>query len=432
MMKHEPHHQQTSFQDQGQSKDTEISSDNELKPDLSSIRELRKHLGDQEEKINSLGADKVEEKSMFSPNLQKIFSSQQRLREAKSKKIEFTKPIISRGDDPIIFPNTINVIQGKAGVHKSRLAEILCSSILLRLLADSDKLLGFTKSQFKEYQVLYVDTERNLKEQLPYALQSIQLKAGYGIDEEPENFDFISLLDIERTARFTSLKEYLDSVRQSHADKHIFIVLDVTTDCIKDFNRTDDSMELIDMMNMYINEYDVTFLALIHENPGGEKARGHLGTEIMNKSSTVIQVGFEKDANQQDTDLIRVKYLKCRSTRRLDAFHIKYSQEEKGLVLADASDVSELINKRKHKAGPEDLVQFLEAYLGDGQPMKNADLLDKLCKDFKSSSKTISERLKTLIAEETEVFNEHGQPCQLMKTKAGKEVMYSLTAKNPY
>ena len=58
------------------------------------------------------------------------------------------------------------------------------------------------------------------------------------------------------------------------------MVVDVTTDCIRDFNRSDDSLELIDLMNEAINTYDVTFLYLIHENPGASKARGHLGTEL--------------------------------------------------------------------------------------------------------------------------------------------------------
>jgi hypothetical protein len=300
------------------------------------------------------------------------------------------------------------------------------------IFSDNNQYLGFEHDRLMESIVLYVDTERNLKEQLPYALQSIQLKAGYKLEDQPDNLDYISLLDISRPERFTALKEYLGFVQQRNPDKHIFIVLDVTTDCIKDFNRTDDSMELIDLMNQYINEYNVTFLALIHENPGGEKARGHLGTEIMNKASTVFQVGFEKDAQQNDTDLIKVKYLKNRSTKRLDPFHIKYSQEAKGLVLADPADVSELVNKRKHKAGIDEVIDFLEVYLGDGQPMKNAEIMEKLSADFKASSKTMTGRLQQIIGEGAELFNDLGQACKLERYKEGKEMVYRLQVVNPY
>jgi hypothetical protein len=52
----------------------------------------------------------------------------------------------------------------------------------------------------------------------------------------------------------------------------------------------------------------------------------------MNKSSTVIQVGFERDGSGNETDLIRIKYLKCRSTGRPEPFFVSFSETEKGLV----------------------------------------------------------------------------------------------------
>ena len=192
--------------------------------------------------------------------------------------------------------------------------------------------MGFIRATIEtNYTAVYVDTERNLTEQLPYALQSIQIKAGYNKAENPKNFEYISLLQINRKERFAALTEYLNYIRQSTSNP-LFIVLDVSTDCIEDFNKVDKSMELIDLMNMAINEHNVIFLCLIHENPNSVKGRGHFGTELMNKASTVMQVGFEKDGSQNDTDIIRVKYLKCRSTARHTPFYIKYSSEAKGLI----------------------------------------------------------------------------------------------------
>ena len=46
-------------------------------------------------------------------------------------------------------------------------------------------MLGFKTNILTRYAICYVDTERNLSEQLPYSLQQIQLKAGYEINEEP-------------------------------------------------------------------------------------------------------------------------------------------------------------------------------------------------------------------------------------------------------
>ena len=360
-----------------------------------------------------------------SKNLATILETHGSLKAIKESDIKFSEPILKQNGNAVIFPHTINVIQGQAGVHKSRLAENICSAFL-KLHDCQNELLGYQRNNFDaNTTVVYVDTERNLTEQLPYALQCIQMKAGYRKADHPINFEYISLLQIPRKERFAALNEYLNLVR-SKTKNALFIVLDVSTDCIEDFNKTDKSMELIDLMNMAINEHNVIFLCLIHENPKSDKARGHFGTELMNKASTVMQVGFEKDANQNDTEIIRVKYLKCRSTAKHTPFYIKFSKESKGLVLAAPSDVSDVINSRKHKASNEDVIEHLEMYLGDETELERKALLDKLCADFKASIRTIESRLVQIMSEDSELYNAKGIPCALYKEVREKIVYYKF------
>jgi hypothetical protein len=373
----------------------------------------------------------VGEAPVLSKNLQIVLKTKEDLKAIKSSQIKFSDPVIKQAENPVIFPHTINVIQGQAGVHKSRLAENICSAFL-KLDHNQNELLGFSRvDPDTRHTVVYVDTERNLSEQLPYALQSIQLKAGYRLAEHPENFEYISLLQISRKDRFAALDEYLKHIKQTTVNP-LFIVLDVSTDCIEDFNKTDKSMELIDLMNMAINEHNVIFLCLIHENPKSDKARGHFGTELMNKASTVMQVAFEKDANQNDTEIIRVKYLKCRSTAKHAPFYVKYSNEAKGLILADPGDVSAVVNNRKHKASNEDVIEHLEMYLGDGSELQRVELLDKLCKDFKAAQRTIETRLKQIIEAEDEIFNSEGKAMKLIKETREKTVFYKLVENGPF
>ncbi len=364
-------------------------------------------------------------KSEISANLKTALESRETLRQLKSGKIKFSEAILKQNDKAIFFPHTINVIQGQNGVHKSRLAENICSAFLKRHDCHNE-LLGFRRTNFDTfYTVVYVDTERNLSEQLPYALQTIQTQAGYDISDHPHGFEYISLLQINRKERFIVLNDYIAYLRNT-IKSPLFIVLDVSTDCIEDFNKTDKSMELIDLMNMLINKHNVIFLCLIHENPSSEKARGHFGTELMNKASTAMQVSFEKDANQNNTDLIRVKYLKCRSTARHTPFYVKYSDEAKGLILAGESDVSNVINNRKTKAGHEDIIEFLEMYLGDGAALSRTDLLDRLCKDFKASQRTIEDRIKEIMDGDFEISDNQGRKSSLCKETLEKTVYYKL------
>lgn len=356
--------------------------------------------------------------------LARLLASQQQIKENKGKPISFSQPILWQKENPVFFPKTINVIQGKAGVHKSRLAETICASLLKTPESNRD-LLDFKRSILSRYAVCYVDTERNLSDQLPYSLQQIQLKAGYTIQDHPYGFDYISLLEFAREERFEMLNMYLDYIRQKFP-MHLFIVLDVITDCVFNFNDTKDSMKLIDMMNQTINRYDVTFLCLIHENPGStDKARGHLGTEILNKASTVIQIGFEKDAENHNTNLIKVAYLKCRSSKKHDPFYVQYSDTEKGLIIADHSTIQESMDSRSQKASLDSTLELIGAILTE--PMPRKELIEKLCTEMNCKERTIEARLKSIITHSFAIPVGEGKAKSLCKKTENREIIYYLT-----
>lgn len=354
--------------------------------------------------------------------LQKLLTSQKKITEAKEKKVVFSNPILYQNNNPVIFPRTINIIQGKAGVHKSRMAECICAS-LLKKIDYKRELLGYKAETLKQFAVCYVDTERNLTEQLPYALQQIQLKAGFEIEDKPYNFDYISLLEFDRETRFEVLDIYLDHVRKKFSI-HLFVVLDVITDCIFNFNDARDSMKLIDMMNRTINKYDVTFLCLIHENPSSQdKARGHLGTELTNKASTVLQIGYESIGGK-NTNLLKVSYLKCRSSAKHDPFYVEYSESERGLVLVDSDRINELEETKKQNSWQDTWCEILALHLQ--YPLSRKILFEKLAFEFNCSDKTFDRKLKELISNKVVFESINGQKVCLIKETKGSEIMYSL------
>lgn len=173
--------------------------------------------------------EEAQTQNQMSEKLKTILATRNKLRASKAKEISFSDPILRQGDNPVIFPHTINVIQGQAGVHKSRLAETICAALLKRDGCDNE-LLGFERAGPNvTHTVVYVDTERNLSEQLPYALQSIQMKAGYKREDHPVGFEYVSLMQINRRDRFAALEEYLSYIRKT-INSPMFVVLDVSTD----------------------------------------------------------------------------------------------------------------------------------------------------------------------------------------------------------
>lgn len=385
---------------------------------------MKNPLGDPTEMKNAI-TDPQQWQKQTSSTLRKLLETQQTLKVMKSTDIHFSPPILTRDDSAVFFPSTINTIQGQTGAHKSRFAEVICSALLKK--PDCNRpLLNFKKYDINTcHHVVYVDTERNLKEQFPAALQSILTGAGYCKEDNPPSFHYISLLMAERGKRFEALNEYLKHLRTS-TDAPLFVVLDVTSDCVEDFNRVDKSMELIDMMGRSINEHNVTFLCVLHENPGSEKMRGHLGTELSNKSTTVIQVAFEKDSKNNETQLLKVTFKKCRSTKRHDPFYIKYSEIGKELVLADEIDITILDNSKKEKAPIEEMKDALTDFLGNQERIPRRQLLDKLMKKTSASEKTIEDRLKGLYETSIPILDSSGRPCTLFKM-SGRPTFYYLT-----
>lgn len=346
-------------------------------------------------------------------NLKKILSSQQKIRKRSCEEIQFSKPIISYNDVGVIYPNTINIIQGKKGVHKSRLTEIFCA--LMLCIEPEKEFLGMLRHCLEDTVVLYVDSERNIKDQFPHAIQKIKLMSGYKITDNPPNLDFISLIDITRQERYATLDNYIRELRKVHHDKHLFIVFDVVTDCVGNFNDVFESMKMVDLLNYTINLSNVTFLCIIHENPsaGSDKGRGHLGTELNNKATQVIQIGFEKDGQGNDTDLVRLKFLHSRNTKRLDPIYLVYDDNTKGLILASKEFTDEKLALKQTKAGISDILKWLKDNLQT--EMSKSDLINQLMVAFDCSSRTVEDRVKELISKgEIESF------------KTGRRAFYRL------
>lgn len=355
-----------------------------------------------------------------------LLKGREELRHRSTEAVRFAVPLIFQDDEAVIYPRTLNLIQGQTGSHKSRVAALFATVMIAAGVPACDAVgLARHGEDGQSYTLCYVDTERNASDDFPFAIQQMRERAGYGRNEHPACFDFITLEPVPRAERLKALGQYLEYVRGKYQN-HLVIVLDVLTDCISSFNDEKESLLLVDMLNRFINSRDVTFLCVIHENPGGMKARGHLGTEAQNKASTVLQVAYMKQANGEATDVIEMRYLKRRNGSPGLSFHIAYDEATKGLVRADASAVAQATASRRAKATPTELAPALATELAFG-PLASGELEKRLAARLGASSRTIRERIAELAAAAEPIANVAGCECVLTKTKDGKETRYSLT-----
>lgn len=342
----------------------------------------------------------------------------------KDKHITFEGPAVTIQESPVLFLNTINVIQGKTGTHKSRFAELLVST-MLKSQFDNEQLLGLSKK--KEMDVLFIDTERNLTDQLPYSIQQMLKHGGYKVSENPTCLDYTSFVNVARDDRFTALQEHI-SYKRRISTGHLLIILDVVSDFVSDFNSVENSMNLTDLLNNWVNKFDVTFICIIHENPGDtDKARGHLGTELSNKSSTVIQVGFEKGKNKRPTNILSVKCLKNRKAAKFKDVFTYYDDSTKKLEIAS----EEMLKVEGIIVGPKapvgEIIPILVNKLDEELPSKI--LIPMLQKKFSCSDKLIKERLNHIMEDELPITNDLRNPLYLYNRKDGNQVIYYLSQK---
>ncbi|RIJ42666.1 hypothetical protein D1627_02080 [Pontibacter oryzae] len=339
-----------------------------------------------------------------------------------SKAIVRSPPIIKLNGKGIIWKRTINIIQGKFGSHKSRLAEMLLSLLLSGRYCDTD-FCDFTKDELILFLLAYVDTERNQSEQFPMAIQHIRRLAGLDPFQSHDRLIPYSLIGFERQQRLKALKAFVEAAMQK-SSHHLFILLDVVTDCIGDFNNASESLELFDFLNRLINDHNITFLLIIHENPGTDKARGHTGTEASNKASTIMQIGFEK-VNNKDSDLIAVKFLKLRNGKKPDPLYLYFDESRHCLSRASQEMINSTMQEKRKKADTGMIADCLRELLME--PKKQKDLVEELSAMFGAHANTVKDRLKEIAEQRMTINSANGIPCELaIEESAGKPTMYSL------
>lgn len=302
------------------------------------------------------------------------------------KGVSFPDPLLIFDGSPYIFPHTINLIQGGPGTNKSFLAEHIAASFLNP--NKKQAILNMSTNESYEYIIAYLDTERPIRNQLPACMNRVIRIAGLPVGHLPQNFKFGSLKNYHRQERLEMTSKFID-VSKCHG-KHLILFLDVVTDCMRNFNDLTETNILLDKLNVLTEKEEVTIIAVIHENPdGSKKARGHIGTEFVNKASTVVTVGYKKDGS----DIIVMKTIKNRLAKPPKEKFLKRSESTGELVFADALDIDELESKKKISL--LNLSYFLAEFL-NGNEYSTMDLISIIGKEFNVSEKPIREALNRL------------------------------------
>ncbi|MBN2571314.1 MAG: hypothetical protein JXA68_04240 [Ignavibacteriales bacterium] len=180
-------------------------------------------------------------------------------------------------------------IGGKGKARKG----FLVSAIIASCLGYSN-ILNFNAHLTIGKKIVLFDTEQGDYDLQIAAKRAIRLN---NLNQHPDYFDVYALRQLTTSDRVYFIEQYLEKTKDVG-----IIFIDGIRDLLIDINNTDQSTELTTKLMQWTKVYNIHICVILHENPGSDKLRGHLGTEITNKAETVISV--EKPKENQDLSIV--------------------------------------------------------------------------------------------------------------------------------
>ena len=253
-------------------------------------------------------------------------------------------PVLFQGDKVMISKGDFSVVVGAAKSRKT-----FCVSAMVGAYLCADEYMNMS-SPADAGNVLWIDTEQSIYHAARVARRVCRI-AGLPTNQKTERF------------RMLCFREYTPDKRRELTDKAIrlyrpaLVVVDGAADLILDVNDSSESAKLATMFMDITKELDNHIITVLHTNPGGDKPRGHLGTNFLNKAQALFIV-------RADGDISTVSVDRCRDIA-VDDFAFTINKEGL-LVLTSMPSKSEKLDNLK---------AIFSKYT---QPIRRADLKDAL------------------------------------------------------
>ena len=261
--------------------------------------------------------------------------------------LEYTLEINGVGAFP---KGDLQVIKAKAKQGKTHV--ILC--IMTALLRG--EFLNI-KSKIENPKILLFATEEH-KRSVQLLAKKIHRLCGWDINKVNERFLIYALRKQNPKERTSYIEERIKAERPD------IVFIDGIRDLIVDFNNIEDSNKLVGLLMRLSEEQNCSIVSVIHTNKSfsDSNMRGHLGTELLNKCSDVLEVEKKGDVfNVEETD--------CRNIATgMWAFNLDDSGlPQKAEVVTPQSKSEQRI---------ENMIQCFSVILSNGKTLSFCELRD--------------------------------------------------------
>ncbi len=200
-----------------------------------------------------------------------------------SERVPDPQPIVRIRGNLIASRGNVSAVVGLA---KSRKTFLTCA-VASGFLSDSE-FMGFDTPATGK--VVYIDTEQS-KAHVHKIARRILRSIGLPTDRNHDKLIVAALRELTPDQR----KEVASEILRRY--KPDLLIIDGVADLCNDPNDLHESEALTCELMRWSSEYDNHILCVLHSNPGGEKARGHLGSALLRKAETVMLVKADGDTS---------------------------------------------------------------------------------------------------------------------------------------
>ena len=210
---------------------------------------------------------------------------------------------IQEGDPPAYFGTLENfsLIIGKAKSKKT----FLLTSVIAAAVSGNTFLSNITGALPEEKnRVILFDTEQSRWHVLK-ALKRICQQTGIA---EPENVDVYSLRKFNYKERGKMIEKIIYDTPNLG-----FVAIDGIRDLVTSINDEEQATIISTKLLKWTEELNIHIVTVLHQNKGDNNARGHLGTEMINKAETVLSVTpSEQHENVAVVESVQSRNLECK------------------------------------------------------------------------------------------------------------------------
>lgn len=195
----------------------------------------------------------------------------------------------------ILSLDNITTLTGPRKSYKTAFKDLICE----KLINNDDNFKGSFKGN-----ILVVDTEQGRTHIKKSTLRMKKL-----LGEDADRITFFGVKPLGPKDRMKATEMMIEN------EGPTVVIIDGTRDFMNNINCQEETSYVINTLLRWAYKYKISIINIIHTNPKSETTRGSIGTELENKSETVIHI------SRNGSDVAYVKPL-CTRDLEFDPFNL--------------------------------------------------------------------------------------------------------------